>query len=118
MRARLASRSIAWGLGLPGPTNPWTAETTVVQPCTAAVTAAGSRRSPVRTCTDSGRCAARAGSRVSTRTRSPRPTRGAGDPPPRLPPLEEEPDHLAAERAGPAGHQDHEFAPVVSAPAV
>jgi hypothetical protein len=77
MRARLASRSIASGLGLgmPGPTKPWTAEMTVWHPPTASATAAGSRRSPVRVCTVSGRCAARVGSRVSTRTSTPRPDR-------------------------------------------
>ena len=68
MRERLASRSIASGLGLPGPANPCTAETTVAHSRTAAATAAGSRRSPVMVWTVSGRSAARVGSRVSTRT--------------------------------------------------
>ena len=46
-----------------------------------------------------------------------RPGRVAGEHPHRLAPLEEEPDHLAAERAGAPGHQDHDRTPVVSVPA-
>src|SRR6266487_3382867 len=72
MSVRLPSRSTDSGLGLPGPTNPCTAEITVSQPRTAAATAAGSRKSPVTISTPWGRCAPRPGSRVSTRTPPPR----------------------------------------------
>jgi len=47
MRARLASRSIHPGLGLPGPVKPCTGEITVVQPGTAVANVAGFRRAPV-----------------------------------------------------------------------
>ena len=47
MGARLASRSIHSGLGLPGPVKPCTAEITVAQPRTAVATVAGFRRAPV-----------------------------------------------------------------------
>ena len=44
MRARLASRSIHSGLGLPGPVKPCIAEITVAEPRTAVATVAGRMR--------------------------------------------------------------------------